>query len=77
MLKLNINEVVLAYDKDYRNIEERRAKLEEYEKIVQILKPYFEVSIIIDYGNDLGYKDSPIDKGKEIFEDLMRNRVKR
>lgn len=77
LLKLNINEVVLAYDKDYRNIEERRAKLEEYEKIVQILKPYFEVSIIIDYGNDLGYKDSPIDKGKEIFEDLMRNRVKR
>lgn len=77
LLKLNINEVVLAYDKDYKNSEERKQKLEEYEKIVQILKPYFEVSILIDYGNDLGHKDSPIDKGKEIFEDLMRNRLKR
>jgi DNA primase len=77
LLKLNLNEVVLAYDKDYKTPEERKEKFAEYEKIVKILKPYFSVSIIIDFDNKLEYKDSPIDQGKEVFEDLLRNRVKR
>lgn len=77
LLKLNLNEVILAYDKDYTNAEERKEKLEEYEKIVKILKPYFSVSILIDFSNKLKYKDSPIDQGKEIFEELVRNRLKR
>lgn len=77
LLKLNLNEVVLAYDKDYKTPEERKDKLAEYEKIVSILKPYFSVSIIIDFQNQLQYKDSPIDQGKEVFEELIRNRVKR
>jgi DNA primase len=77
LLKLGIKEVVLGYDKDYKTPEERKLKLEEYEKIVGILKPYFEVSILIDFDNQLGYKDSPIDKGKTVFEDLMKHRLKR
>lgn len=77
LLKLNLNEVVLAYDKDYRNPKERKEKLEEYEKTVKILQPYFSVSLIVDYGNSLEYKDSPIDQGKEVFDELIRNRVKR
>lgn len=77
LLKLNLNEVMLAYDKDYRTPEERKSKIEEYDKIVSILKPYFQVSILVDFDNSLDYKDSPIDKSKEVFEDLMRNRIKR
>jgi len=77
LLKLNLNEVVLAYDKDYKNPKERQEKIIEYEKTIKILKPYFSVSLIIDYGNLLKYKDSPIDQGKEVFEELIRNRVKR
>lgn len=77
LLKLNLNEVVLAYDKDYKTANERKEKIIEYEKIVSILKPYFSVSILIDFNNHLEYKDSPIDQGKEVFEELLRNRVKR
>lgn len=77
LLKLNLNEVVLAYDKDYTNPKERKEKLLEYEKTIRILKPYFSISLIVDYGNLLDHKDSPIDKGKEVFEELIRNRVKR
>jgi DNA primase len=77
LLKLNLNEVMLAYDKDYTTPEERKSKIEEYEKIASILRPYFQVSILIDFDNSLDYKDSPIDKGKEVFEDLIRNRLKR
>lgn len=77
LLKLNIREVVLAYDRDYNNLEERKKILAEYREIAKILDPYFEVSIIIDHEYKTGYKDSPIDCGKEIFEELMKNRLKR
>ena len=77
LIKLGIREVVIAYDKDYKTTNERKEKIAEYEKIASILTPYFTVSIISDYDNKLGYKDSPADKGKEIFEDLMRYRIKR
>jgi len=77
LLKLNINEVVLAYDKDYTNAEERAEVVAKYEKIASVLKTYFDVSIIVDTENQLKYKDSPIDQGKEVFQDLMRYRQKR
>lgn len=77
LLKLGIREVVLAYDKDYKTPSERKEKIDEYEKILDILNPYFTISIIADFDNQLDYKDSPIDKTKEIFEDLMRHRIKR
>jgi len=77
LLKLELEEVMLAYDKDFKTKSEMEQKLEEYEKIVGILKPYFKVSILIDTENKLGYKDSPIDKGKAVFEELVRYRLKR
>ncbi|MFW6001967.1 MAG: toprim domain-containing protein [archaeon] len=78
LLKLEVNEIILAYDKDYRNKKEREEKIKEYEKTVSILKGYYNnVSLLIDYQNNLEYKDSPIDQGKEVFEKLIRYRIKR
>lgn len=77
LLKLNLSELVLAYDKDYNTESELKEKLIEYDKVINFLKPYFNVSIIIDYENKLNYKNSPIDQGKEVFEHLMKNRLKR
>lgn len=77
LIELGVKEVILAYDKDYQTTDEMKLKLEEYDKIVSILKPYFNVSIIMDYNNQLGFKDSPADKGEQIFNDLLKNRVKR
>jgi hypothetical protein len=77
LLSLEPEEVMLAYDKDYTTKEEMKVKIEEYEKIVSILKPYFKVSLLMDVENNLGYKDSPADKGKAVFEELVRYRLKR
>ena len=77
LLELEPEEVMLAYDKDYTTKEEMKAKLEEYEKIISVLKTYFKVSILIDTENLLGYKDSPADKSKAVFEELVRYRLKR
>lgn len=77
LIKLDLDEVILAYDADYKTAEERKKLIAEYDKIVQLLKPYFNVSIMVDYNWKLGYKDSPIDKGKEVFDELFRDRIKR
>lgn len=46
-------------------------------KIINMIKPYAEeISVIWDNDNDryLDYKDSPVDKGKDIWEKLYNNR---
>lgn len=67
-------DIILAYDADYRNYEERKNKLQEYIKIAKTLTPFFSASIVIDWDKILPYKASPIDCGKEVFEKLLRKR---
>ena len=74
LLKYGVKDVIIAYDADYKTYKELELKKQEYLKIGEILKNYFNVSIILDFSlNKLNYKDSPIDKGKDIFEYLIQN----
>lgn len=75
LLDLDVKSVILAYDADYRTPEEAQQKLEDYKRLAKPLTTYFTVSIIIDFNNRLGYKDSPIDQGEKIFNELMKERV--
>ena len=75
---LGANEIVIAFDKEYDNWDDDDAK--EYrktlEKICNDYKKYASFSYIWDYDNVLKRKDSPYDRGKEVFEYLYKNRVK-
>ena len=75
LLKLQVRHVILAYDADYETYDELQEKIEQYKKIAQILSTYFNTSILVDNDLELSYKDSPIDKGKEIFERLLKERI--
>ena len=44
--------------------------------IIDKLTPYFTVSVVWDKHGLIGYKDSPTDKGSEIFWKLMSDRIK-
>ena len=44
-------------------------------KISQMLINYFTVNIVIDWDNQLDLKDSPTDKGKEVFESLLKQKI--
>ena len=58
-----------------KRIKEVRNKIK---KIYNLLKNYTIVSVIMDFSSEenelISYKDSPIDKGKEVFELLYNNR---
>lgn len=72
--KLGVEEVIVAFDADYEDFNQLKVVREEYIKRCSLLKKFFQVSIILDRDFKLNYKDSPIDCGKEIFEELFKNR---
>lgn len=77
MLKLDIEEVIIAVDKEFTNEEEAKIYETKIRKVfINKLLAYFNVSVIWDIENLLDYKDSPIDKGQAIFEKLFENRIR-
>ena len=72
------NEIVVALDKEYEDWRDSKAKKyrEKLEKLCKKYKNQATFSYIWDYDNLLEEKDSPFDKGKEVFEELYRNRVR-
>ena len=70
LLELGIQELVIGFDKDFQDF-----KSEEYNKVEdKLLKlynkysQYVNISFLFDSKNNvLGYKDSPLDCGKDAF----------
>ena len=75
---LGANEIVVALDKEYEDWRSDKAKKyrNKIETLCRKYKNQATFSYIWDYDNLLEEKDSPFDKGKEIFEYLYKNRVK-
>ena len=79
LLDLGVQEIVLALDRQYENEDSEEGR-DWKNKIIKNLKgltDYCKVSYIwdVDENRLLEYKDSPIDKGKEVFEKLLKNRI--
>lgn len=84
MLKQGIKEVIIALDKQYEieYINDENTKqykefvkyVRQLKKIVSMFINYCNVTLILCWDDRLDYKDSPVDSGKEIFEELMQER---
>ena len=75
---LGANEIIVALDKEYEDWHSSKARAYRA-KIESMCKKYKNKAIfsyIWDYDNVLKEKDSPFDRGKEIFEHLYKTRVK-
>ena len=78
LMDLGVNKVIIALDRQY----EERGSDEYYkwikhikDKFINPLIPYFNIYILWDTEDDLGYKDSPTDKGIDILLKLMNNKI--
>lgn len=88
LLSLDIEEVTICFDKQYQielindeNIDKNSKAWKEYEnyikgliKISEMLMPYCNVSIVVCWDSRIEFKDSPIDRGKETFKELYKER---
>lgn len=77
LINQGAKEIIICLDKQYKEKGD-----DEFKKLVKNLKgihnkygKFITLSIIFDKENLLGYKDSPIDKDKETFLKLFKNRI--
>lgn len=77
LINQGAEEIIIGMDKQFKEIGD-----DEFNKLVKNLKQihkkygaYTKISYMFDKTGLLGYKDSPIDKGKDIFLKLYKNRV--
>ena len=75
---LGATEIIIALDKEYTDWKTERAQKyrEKIEAMCNKYKNQATFSYIWDFDNLLEEKDSPFDKGKEIFEELYKHRIK-
>ena len=76
--ELGVEEVILALDKEFvscKTTEEKAYAIKIKKMFFEKLENDFKVSVIWDKWNLLEYKDSPMDKGKEIFLKLLSKRL--
>ena len=77
LLSLGVNEIIIAFDRQFQKIGD-----DEWQRHIKLLKKinekygrYVQISYIFDKDMITEYKDSPIDKGPEVFLELFKERV--
>ena len=75
---LGATEITIAFDKEYKDwcSEEARQYRMKIENMCKKYRGRATFYYIWDIDNLLDYKDSPYDKGKEIFEELYKHRIR-
>lgn len=77
ILSLGVKEVFLAFDKEYVEYDSDK-QLNYANKIKEkamMFSPYCTVYVLWDTEDILEEKDSPVDKGREVLEYLMKNKI--
>lgn len=77
LVGLGVQEVIIGLDKQFQELGDS-----EFKKLTHNLKnihnkygKYVTLSLLWDKENLLGYKDSPTDKDRDIFEELYKRRI--
>ena len=78
LLDCGVTEMVIAFDRQWeeKNNNEYKHWINMLEKLNERFKNDINISIIYDRNMLTGYKDSPLDHGKEIFLQLFKERVR-
>lgn len=78
LLELGVNEVVLGFDSDYKQVcdDEFKFFVAKMKKIISKISPYFSVSVLYNNQGYNGYKFSPVDFTQEEFNKLWESRAK-
>ncbi len=77
LLSLGVEEIIIGFDRQYKEIgdEEWKKWTEKLKHLHNKYNGFCQVSFLFDKEHVLDYKDSPTDKGKDIFLYLLNNRI--
>ena len=76
LLDLGVEEIIIAFDKQFKELRDKEHKgwVKKLKAINNKYSKSVKISFLFDLENLLGYKDSPIDCGKEKFLILFNKR---
>ena len=77
LIESGAEEIVIAFDRQFKEISDEEFKLLKNKllKLHNKYKNFVNISFIFDKKMITGYKDSPIDCGKNIFLQLFKERI--
>lgn len=76
-MDLGVQEIIIAFDRQFQTIGDEEFK-QLKKKLLTINKKYglyLRISAIFDKEMITGYKDAPVDRDKETFKYLLKNRI--
>ena len=78
LLDIGVKTVTIALDKQYQSQDDKEFDIyvNQVKKIARLFSPYCIVYVIYDRHRLLEYKDSPSDKGSEVWWRLWKDKVK-
>ena len=77
LIDLGVQEIIIAFDRQFQYVGDKEYfhLIKNLKKITSKYKNYVNISCIVDKKKITNYKDSPIDRGREIFLKLFKERV--
>ena len=77
LLDIGVKTVTIALDKQYRSQDDKEFNIyvNQVKKIARLFLPYCTVYVIYDRHGLLEYKDSPSDKGSEVWWRLWKDKI--
>ena len=78
LLRLGVEEVILAYDRENDTDPESELTKAYEQKLLKTVLPltkYTNTYVVMDYEGLLPYKGSPSDNGRETLEKLMKKKI--
>lgn len=77
LINARVQEVIIAFDRQFKEVGDNEFQhlKNNLLRLRQKYKNYLTISFIVDTKKLTDYKDSPIDKGKDIFLKLFKERV--
>ena len=77
LLDCGVQEMIIAFDRQFQEIGDNEFKhlTNNLTKLHEKYKNYLNISIIFDKKMITGYKDAPIDDGKDKFLELWKTRI--
>ena len=77
LLKLGVNEIIVAFDRQFEKIgnDEFHRLTKKLTKMNEKYKTDVTLSFIFDKNMYTDYKDAPVDKGKDVFLRLFKERI--
>ena len=77
LLDAGVKEIVLGFDKDFQEMHSKEYddNIKKIDRLYAKISSEVSVSVLFDQYNLLGYKNSPLDCGKDAFLYLWRHRI--